>query len=62
MLRADYEALVRGKTQAMDGLEREVSELQCKLADTLAEKTSLQHSLRGLEHDKCQLCVQVSPF
>jgi hypothetical protein len=59
MLKADYEALNRNKIACAEVLEREVSELQAKLADSLAEKAATQIRLHELEHDKCQLCVQV---
>jgi hypothetical protein len=59
MLKADYEALNRNRLACAEALEREVSELQAKVADSLAEKAVTQIRLRELEHDKCQLCVQV---
>ena len=59
MLRADHEALSRSKKASADRLEAEFAELQSKVADLLADKAIAQNRNRALEHDKCQLCVQV---
>jgi hypothetical protein len=59
MLRADHEALVRSKNATTSRLEGEFAELQSKVADLLADKAIAQNRICSLEHDKCQLCVQV---
>ena len=59
ILQADHEALVRSKTATVNKLEAECAHSQSKLADLLADKAIAQNRIRALEHDKCQLCVQV---
>lgn len=59
MLKADFEAMQSSRQTTQDELEREVSELHARLADSLGEKAGMQGRVRELEHDKCQLCIQV---